>query len=55
MVMGDNSCLRGREFESQHHILDGHDIFQIDLLFKWYGLSEKTENKQKRGLDWPNL
>ena len=55
MVMGDNSCLRGREFESQHHILDGHDIFQIDLLFKWYGLSEKTENKQKRGRDWPNL
>ena len=24
MVMGDNSCLKGRGFESQHHILDGY-------------------------------
>ena len=29
MVMGEDSCLRGRGFEI---ILDGHDIFQIDLL-----------------------
>ena len=27
MVMGDNSCLRGGGFESQHCILDGHDMF----------------------------
>ena len=26
-VMGDDSCLRGCGFESQHCILDGHDIF----------------------------
>ena len=31
MVMGDDSCLRGCGFESLHCILDGHDIFHIDL------------------------
>ena len=24
MVMGDDSCLKGHGFESQHHMLDGH-------------------------------
>ena len=24
MVMGDDSCSRGRGFESQSHLLDGH-------------------------------
>ena len=24
MVMGGDSCSKGREFESQHRILDGH-------------------------------
>ena len=24
MVMGDDSCSRGRGFESRRHILDGH-------------------------------
>ena len=24
MVMGGHSCSKGREFESQHRILDGH-------------------------------
>ena len=32
VAMGDGSCLRGREFKSWHRILDGHDIFHIDLL-----------------------
>ena len=27
MVMGDDSCSRGRGFKSQCLILDGHDIF----------------------------
>ena len=31
VVMGDDSCLRGHRFESWCHILDGHDIFHIDL------------------------
>ena len=32
LVMGGGSCSEGHEFESQHCILDGHDIFYIDLL-----------------------
>ena len=33
MVMGDDSCFKGREFESWRRILDGHlDISHIDLL-----------------------
>ena len=42
MVMGDDLCLRGRGFESQSRILDGH-FFLLKLCF----LFEKTENKQK--------
>ena len=45
VVMGDNSCSICCGFESQHHILDGHDIFHIDLLLKLYCLFEKTKNK----------
>ena len=29
MVMGGDSCSKGREFESRYHILDGH----FSLLF----------------------
>ena len=47
VVMGDDSCSRGRGFESRHHILDGYDIFHIDLLLKLYCLFEKTVNKPK--------
>ena len=32
VVRGDDSCLRGRGFESQCFILDGFDIFRIYLL-----------------------
>ena len=32
VVMGGGSCSKGREFESWHCILDGHDIFHIYLL-----------------------
>ena len=31
MVMGGDSCSKGRGFESRHHILDGH-FFPINLL-----------------------
>ena len=31
MVMGGDSCSKRLGFESQHHILDGHDIFHIYL------------------------
>ena len=53
LVMGDNSSLRGNGFESRQHVLDGHDIFNIDLLLKLYCLFENTENKRKRGQSWP--
>ena len=54
VVMGDDSWSKGRGLESWHHILDGIDIFYIDLLYKLYGcLFEKTENKRKRGRGWP--
>ena len=50
VVMGDDSCSKGRAFKSWCHILDGHlDIFYIDLLYKLYCLYEKTKNKQQRG------
>ena len=32
VVMGDDTYLRCRGFESHRRILDGHDIFNIDLL-----------------------
>ena len=47
MVMGYDSCSKGRGFKSRHCILDGHDIFHIHLLQKLYCLLEKTECKQK--------
>ena len=48
MVMGGDSCSKDRGFESRCRILDGHDIFHIDLL---YCLLEKTEiNKKRPGL-----
>ena len=41
MVMGDDSWMKGRGFESRRCM----DIFHIDLV---YCLFEKTENKLKR-------
>jgi len=50
VVMGDDSCVKGHEFESRHRLLDGHWTFiHIDL----HCLFEKTENKRNRGRDWP--
>ena len=43
MVMGADSCSRGCGFESKRHILDGHDIFHIDLLQVLYCLFEKDQ------------
>ena len=51
--MGGDSRSEGCGFESLLHILDGHDIFHIDLLLELNFLFEKTENKRKRGRGWP--
>ena len=32
VVMGGDSCSKGRDFESRHHILGGHGVFHIYLL-----------------------
>ena len=53
MVMGDNSCSRRCGFKSQHHILNKHDIFHIDLLLNCIVCLKTTENKIKRGRGWP--
>ena len=47
VVVGDDSCLRGRGFESRRRKLDGHFLvfFHINYLYKLYCLFEKTENK----------
>ena len=37
VVMGDDSCSRGRGFESRHRITDGHDI----VCFKRPKINEK--------------
>ena len=36
VVIGDDSCLRGRGFESWHSIPTGWTFFKVDLLFKLY-------------------
>ena len=45
VVMGDNSCLKGRGFESRRHLLDGHFF----TLICCNNCIEKTENIRKRG------
>ena len=46
MVMGDDSCSRGRGFKSRHHILDGQDIFSTLICCKNCIVRlKKTENK----------
>ena len=44
VVMGGDSCSKGREFEPQHRILDGHFKHYI-VVRKLECLFEKTENK----------
>ena len=34
MIMGGDSCSDGHGFESQRHILDGHDIFSHIFVVK---------------------
>ena len=45
VVLGDYSCLKGCGFESQHSVLDGHDIFSRWFVLKLYCLLEKAEKE----------
>ena len=49
MVVGEKTV--GCGFESQHQILDEHSSYHF--VVKLYCLFEKTENKLKRGREWP--
>ena len=52
MVMGDNSCSRGRGFESRRNILDGHFSHLLVVKIVLFFL-KKTKNKRKRGQGRP--
>ena len=45
MVMGGDSCSKGREFESRHRILDGN--FSHLFVVKLYFVFEKTKINEK--------
>ena len=47
VVMGDDSCLKGRGFESWHCVLDGH-FFTLICCKNCIVCLKKTENKLKR-------
>ena len=51
--MGGHSYSKGRGFESQHRILDGHfsHLFALKIVM----FVQKYENKQKRGRGWSML
>ena len=52
MVMGGDSCSKGRGFESRHHTLDGH-FFTLICCNDIFLLRPKINNK--RGQGWPIL
>ena len=50
VVMGGDSCSKGREFESRHRILDGHDIFNFICCKNYNDVClKRRKNKLKRG------
>ena len=48
MVMGDDSCLRGRGFKSRRRILDGHHIFFTFICCKNYIVSLKRQKIKEK-------
>ena len=49
MVMGGDSCSKGREFESQHHLLDGH-FFRFVCCKNCSVFGRTKINKKRPGL-----
>ena len=52
MVMGRDSCSKGRGFESRHSILDGH-FFTYICCKNCNVCLKRPKNKQKRCRGWP--
>ena len=50
MVMGGDSCSKGREFESLHHMLDGH-FFTYSCCENCNVWFEKTKINEKEAED----
>ena len=50
MVMGRDSCSKGREFQSLHHILDGHFFTFICCKNCNVCLKRQKEMKKRPGL-----
>ena len=53
VVMGGDSCSKGRGFESRRRILDGHNIFSHIFVVKIVMFVWRDKNKWKRGREWP--
>ena len=50
MVNGDNLCSRGRGFDAQHQILDGHfSHFRVGSLIEW--LWEEIDDEMVESLN----
>ena len=48
VVIGGDSCSKGREFESQHHILDGHFSHLFVVKIVMFVLKRPKINDKKR-------
>ena len=55
VVMGDDSCSRGRGFKFRHHILDGHDIFSHQFVVKIVVCLKRPKINEKEAGDGPFL
>ena len=53
MVMGGDLCYKGSEFESRHHILEGHDFFHLSICCKICNVFEKTKINKKEATVGP--
>ena len=55
MVMGRDSCSKGREFESKHRILDGHFFTSICCKICNDVCLKRPKINDKRGQGWPTF
>ena len=53
MVIGDDSCSKGRGFESRRRILDGLTFFTLICCKNCIDVCLKRPKQTKRGRGWP--